>query len=380
MALANRFFSEFKGDRAIWMVMVLLSLFSILIVYSSCGTIAHRQMGGNTEFYLFRQVMVVAGGWLVVYLCYYMSYARFSQIAPYMLVLAAALLMLTLAFGVNINDAKRWLRIPLIGMTIQTSDFAKIALVTYLARAIAIKQENINDFTSAFIPIIAPVAVICGLIAPADLGTAIVLFSTCFIMMFVGRVEVKHLASLVLAGVLVFALLILIGHLVPGSVRTETWVARVTDFLQNDDGSYQTIQGKIAIAKGQLFGLGPGNSLQRNFLPSPYSDYIYAIICEEYGIFGAFFIIGLYVLLFFRVVAMITKAEKKFGSILVIGLCSLICVQALANMAVSVHLIPVTGVTLPMVSMGGTSFWFSSMAFGMILSVSKQVEKENETR
>jgi cell division protein FtsW len=377
MSFANRMLAELRGDKAIWMIVILLGLFSLLVVYSSTGTIAWRERDGNTTGYLIRQILVIASGWFLTYLAYLLNYKRYSQIAPAFLAICVGLLFMTLLVGKNINGAKRWLEIPIIHFSFQTSDIAKLALVIYVARVIAAKQDNIKEFTSAFVPIILPIVIVCGLIAPSDLSTAIILFAVCFAMMFVGRIEIKYLFSLVLAGAGALALIILIGIYFPQSgVRVDTWIERIRDFLGNPAGEYQTIQAKIAIARGEFFGLGPGNSLQRNFLPSPYSDYIFATICEEYGLFGVFIILGLYILLFFRVVGLVTNSDKKFGAMLAMGACLLIVIQALTNMAIAVHLVPVGGITLPLLSMGGTSFWFMSIALGMILSVSKQQEME----
>ena len=377
MSLTNRILAELKGDRTIWMIVILLSLFSMLIIYSSTGKIAYVEKEGDTTYFLFSQIAVICVGWFAMYFCYSMHYSRFSKIAPYLLAFAIPLLAFTLVFGVNINDAKRWIRI--FGITFQTSDFAKIALIIYVARAIASKQDRIKDFSGAFIPIILPIVTVCGLIAPADLSTAIILFAACFAMMFVGRIEIKYLLSLVVAGATAFAMIYLVGmttNLIP---RVHTWSKRVQDFVNDSDGGYQITQAKIAIARGEWFGIGPGNSLQRNYLPSPYSDYIYSMICEEYGLFGAFFILALYVMLFIRVTKLVTRSSKTFGAMLAMGLCLLIVIQAITNMSVSVHLIPVAGLTLPLISKGGTSFVFMSIAFGIILSVSKQMEKDQLT-
>jgi len=291
--------------------------------------------------------------------------------------LSIPLLVYTIAFGVEVNEARRWISVPFVDLTFQTSDFAKLALIIYVARAISSKQEYIKDFNSAFLPIIVPILIICSLIAPADLSTALLLFLTCVLMMFMGRVSLKYILLLLFLGIVAFACLIVIGEFTKDLkiVRVDTWVNRVREFIENTDGGYQIKQAKIAIADGGIFGVGPGNSVQRNFLPAPYSDFIYAIICEEYGLFGGFIVIGLYVMLFFRITSIITRSPKAFGAMLVLGLGLYLTIQALANIAVSVHLVPVTGLTLPMVSMGGTSIIFSSIAFGMILSVSRYIEK-----
>lgn len=360
------------------MIVAILAMLSILSVYSSTGSIAFKERGGNTEFYLFKHFIFICGGLLLTYICYVLHYTQYSKLAPLLLLCSIPLLVYTIAFGVEVNQARRWISVPFVGLTFQTSDFAKIALIIYVARAISAKQEYIKDFNSAFLPIIVPILIIVSLIAPADLSTAMLLFLTCLIMMFIGRVDVKYIVLLLFLGIVVFACLIIIGRFWPEVVRVETWITRMNDFFHNMEGGFQIQQAKIAIAEGEWFGVGPGNSLQRNYLPAPYSDFIYAIICEEYGLLGGFLIIGLYVMLFFRCVRIVTRSPKAFGSILVLGLGLYLVVQALANIAVSVHLVPVTGLTLPMVSMGGTSTIFSCIAFGMILSVSRYIETTDQ--
>ncbi len=375
MSIGNRIYAELRGDRAVWVIVLILAMFSILTVYSATGSMAFRERGGNTEFFLIKHGIFVVGGLFLTYLCYLTHYMQYSRIAPVLLVLSIPLLVYTIAMGTEVNEARRWITLPVIGFTIQTSDIAKMALIIYVARAISSKQEYIKDFNSAFLPIIVPILIICSLIAPADLSTALILFATCLGMMFLGRVDIKFIFLLLFLGVVVFACLIIIGNFVPDVVRVDTWITRTQDFLENSDGGFQVKQAKIAIADGGWFGIGPGNSTQRNYLPAPYSDFIYAIICEEYGLVGGFTILSLYVVLFYRCVSIVTRSPKAFGSMLVLGLGLMLTVQALANIAVSVHFVPVTGLTLPMVSMGGTSIIFSSLAFGMILSVSKYIEK-----
>ncbi|MFN4255759.1 MAG: FtsW/RodA/SpoVE family cell cycle protein, partial [Saprospiraceae bacterium] len=285
---------------------------------------------------------------------------------------------LTLVFGVSVNSASRWLEIPGLDISFQTSDFAKIALIIYVARELTRHQDYIQSFDQAFLPIIVPVLLVCGLIAPANLSTAAVLFATCIVLMFIGRVSMKYILLLLMLGIVVFALLIVVGKFFTGMVRVDTWVSRVQDYIHNPDGGYQVQQAKIAIARGGWIGEGPGNSIARNFLPYSYADFIYAIICEEWGLIGGGVVIALFVLLFFRSVVLVTKSPKAFGTFLSIGLSLSLTVQALANMAVSVHLVPVTGLTLPMISMGGTSMLFTAISLGMILSVSKYVENMDE--
>ncbi len=379
MALGNRIAAELRGDRTIWMIIAVMSIISVLSVYSATGSLAWQARGGNTTSYLLRHVIMLAFGLFLVYVCHLLHYRRYQQMAPFLLFVSVPLLAFTLFFGQNINQASRWIEIPLISFSFQPSDFAKLALVVYIARALTQKQEYISNFKEAFLPIIVPVLIICGLIAPANLSNALVLFATCLALMFVGRVSPKYMFLLCLLGVVVFAGLIVIGRFEPDLVRVDTWVSRVQDYLHNPDGGYQVQQAKIAIARGGVIGAGPGNSISRNFLPYSHADFIYAIICEEYGLIGGILVLGLYVMLFFRAVALVTKSPKAFGTFLAIGLSLMLTIQALANIAVSVHLVPATGLTLPMISMGGTSMVFSSIALGMILSVSKFIEKIENT-
>lgn len=376
MNLGNKLFTELRGDKVVWMIVIVLAIVSILIVYSSTGRIAYERRGGNTEFYLFKQVLLVGFGLMLTWICYNWNYTNYSRLAPILVVLAIPLLTYTIAFGSEINDAKRWIEVPGIPLTFQTSEFAKLALIIYVARTISAKQDYIDDLKSAFLPIIFPVLIICLLIAPADLSTALLLFTTCILMMFMGRVSGKYIILLFFLGIVAFSFLIIGGEFAPDIIRSGTWSTRLREFFNNPNGVYQVVQSKIAIAQGELFGVGPGNSIQRNYLPAPYSDFVYAIIIEEYGlILGGLGILGLYVLLFFRCVRMVTKSPKAFGAMLALGISLNIVLQALANMAVSVNLVPVTGLTLPMISMGGTSILFTSIAFGIILSVSRFIEK-----
>jgi len=277
------------------------------------------------------------------------------------------------------NDATRWLKIPFVGLTFQTSDFAKLALVVYLARVISSKQEVVDSFEKGFLPIIVPIVLVCGCIAPSDLSTAILLFAVCFLMMFVGRVNWRHLVGLCISGLVGFSFLIVAGMAFPNVIRVETWAKRIQDFIYNSEGGYQIQHAKIAIADGGVFGRGPGHSLQEVYLPAPYSDFIYATIIEEYGIIGGVAILALYIFLFIRIVKLVTRSPKAFGSMLACGLGLTILLQAFLNIGVAVHLLPVTGLTLPLVSMGGTSLLFTCIAIGMILSVSRYVDKPKMT-
>ena len=374
MSLGTRIYAELRGDKVIWAILAVLAMFSILIVYSSTGTLAYQNKGGNTEFYLLKHVIILSFGLVLTYFAFLLHYERYKIAAPYLILLAIPLLMYTIFMGSDINEARRWISVPGVGVTFQSSDFAELALVIYLARELTKKKEYIKDFQSAFLPLILPVILICSLIAPADLSTAVVLFTTCIAMMFMGRVALQYIGLLAALGVVAFAFLSLIGDFFPDVVRIETWIQRFSAFTNGTGDNYQIDQSKIAIANGELIGVGPGNSIQRNFLPQPYSDFVYAIIIEEYGLMGGFFIMLLYIMLFVRTTRLVTKSQKTFGAMVAIGLSTMLVLQALMNMAVSVNLVPVTGLTMPIISMGGTSLLFTCLSFGIILSVSKHVE------
>lgn len=379
MNLAARIFAELRGDKAIWGILVLLAAFSVLVVYSSTTSLAYRFYDGNTEIPLMKHSFTVILGLVLTYICHLLDYMTYKRMAPFLLILSIPLLLYTMAFTQELNDARRWISLPFIGLTFQTSDLAKIALIIYVAREISSKKDYIKDFKSAFLPIIIPILIIVGLIAPADLSTALVLFITCILMMFMGRVSVPYIFLLLMMGFMVFAMLIIFHEVFEADfIRLDTWRSRMKEFITNPTGGYQVEQSKIAIANGGWTGLGPGNSIQRNYLPSSFSDFIYAIICEEYGLLGGTLLIGLYVLLFFRITRLVTKSSKSFGAIVVLGLGLSLIIQAFANIAVSVHLVPVTGLTLPMISKGGNSILFTCIAFGIILSVSKYIELNND--
>jgi cell division protein FtsW len=368
---------EWKGDKVIWLIISILIVFGLLAVYSATNSMAYVHYRGNTEMYLLKQIVMAGLGLLCMYACHRQNYLIYNKLAPILFLIAIPLLIYTLAFGYESNDAKRWITLPVINLSFQTSDYARLALIIYLARSLSNKQDYIKDFKGAFIPIMVPVLIICGLIAPSNLSTALLMFGTSVILMFVGRVSFKYIFMMAVFGALMFGSVVLINHFFPGVARVDTWISRITEFM-GGSGGYQVQQSKIAIANGGWTGVGPGNSTQRNFLPAAYADYIYAIICEEYGIIGAAGIVLLYLWLLFRVSRIVMRSPKAFGAMLAMGLVLNLVVQAFANMAVSVNLVPVTGLTLPLVSMGGTSVLFTSVAFGMIMSVSKYIESIQE--
>ncbi len=372
-----------KGDRAIWAVAILLSMVSLLAVYTSISSLAFKYQGGNTEFYFFKHFALMAGGLIMMYGAHLVSYRHYSRIAQLAIYLTIPLLLLTLFSGTNLNSASRWLEIPVINISFQTSDMAKLALIMYLARVLSKNQKTISDFRTSFINIIFPILLTVLLIFPANFSTAAVLFTTSFVIMYIGGVSPKHLGALVGAGLIVVLLMFAASKSFPNLLpRVDTWISRVESFVDKDDaeGNYQANQAKIAIATGRFIGKLPGNSEQKNFLPHPYSDFIYAIIIEEYGLIGGSFILLLYMILLYRSVRIALRSPGTFGTFLSIGLAFSLVFQALINMGVAVNLLPVTGQPLPLVSMGGTSLWFTSISIGIILSVSRQVEEEDESK
>ena len=368
----NQILSNVKGDRWIWLIVILLSVLSLLAVYSSTGTLAYKQ-GKAAELILMKHLFMIVGGIALMYFSHLLDYRYYAGISKILMVITIPLLLYTLLFGSHINEASRWIAIPGTGLTFQTSDLAKLALITYLARTLSRKQENIKDVKNSFIPIMGSVCVVFALIAWANLSTALMLFGVSILLLIMGRISVKQIAVVCVAGVILLAGIMLLGP------RRHMYLTRINTFMHPEkadpDKSFQADHSKIAIATGGIFGKGPGNSTERNILPHPYSDFVYSTIIEEYGLFGGVVLIGIYLFLLYRCIKIVTKAPKAFGALLAAGLSFSLTIQAFANMAVAVGLGPVTGVPLPLVSMGGTSILFTSVAFGIILSVSRDIDE-----
>jgi len=372
----NGFYNKIKGDKTIWMVVIFLSAISVLAVYSATGTLAYRFRAGNTEYYLLKHFIILIFGLGLMYLAHRIKYTYYSRLSQIMLYMAIPLLIITLFRGTTIHEANRWLTLPIINISFQSSDFARLALIMYLARLLTKKQDQIKDFKSAFLPVIVPVFIICGLILPANLSTAIVIFLTCVVLMFVGRVNFKYILAMCFIGLILFSIFVVILLGLPDQGRLFTWQSRIENYVNKEHSdTYQSDQAKIAIATGGVLGKLPGNSTQRNFLPQAFSDFIYAIIIEEYGMIGAAVVLLLYMILLFRGIKVAHNSPGAFGMLLATGLTFSLVFQAMINMAVTVDLIPVTGQPLPLISMGGTSLWFTSIAIGIILSVSRKIEE-----
>jgi cell division protein FtsW len=368
----NRILSNTKGDRWIWLIVILLSAISLLAVYSSTGTLAYKR-GVGVESILMKHLAMVVGGIALMYISHKLDYRYYAGISKLLMIITIPLLLYTLVFGAHINNASRWIAIPGTGLSFQTSDLAKLALITYLARTLSRKQENIKDVKQSFIPIMGSVCVVFILIALANLSTALMLFGVSILLLIIGRISIKQIAITCLAGAILLAGVIFLGP------RRHTYISRMHTFMHPDkanaDKSFQSDHAKIAIATGGLFGKGLGHSEEKNYLPEAFSDEIYAVIIEECGLLGGLAIISIYLFLLYRCIKIVTKAPKAFGALLAAGLSFSLTIQAFANMAVAVGLGPVTGVPLPLISMGGTSILFTSIAFGIILSVSRDIDE-----
>lgn len=383
-----------RGDKYIWGIVVLLALTSLLVVYSATGSLAYKTYKGNTEIYLFKQFAFIVIGLMLIYFLHRVNYTLYSRVALILYIISVPLLFYTLFFGAEINEGSRWIKLPVINMTIQTSDFAKLALFMYLSRQLSRKQQVIKDFKKGFIPVIVPVIITCVLIMPANLSNALLTGATSLLLLFIGRVSLKHIFLVI--GLALIPILIIVSvavttyHKEDSNANTSsvnstlnsfgrfgTWVKRVQDFIyaNSNEVPYQVQQANIAIANGGIFGKGPGNSTQRNYLPQAYNDFIYDIIIEEYGLIGGLFIIFFYLVFLFRCIRIFRRCPYAFGAFLALGLSFTLMIQALANMAVNVNIVPVTGVTLPLISMGGSSYLFTCAAIGIVLSVARNVEQ-----
>ena len=380
-SLHRRIGAWLEGDKVIWMVTLILSLCSLLAVYSAISSLAYKTDGSSLRF-LFKQGTMLALGWGVMLLVHKVNFRYFSRFAQVLIWVAAALLLLTLLFGADINEAKRWLRIPFIGLTLQTSDFAKVVLVTYVARELNNRRTQLNDFKMGVLPILFPIGIICLLILPADFSTAALLGIVCIVMLFIGGVPMRHMLKIGGLGVAGLFMLYGLGKAAPELLpRFGTWAGRIERFAglgnaeDGDSLEYQIELAQVAINRGGILPQGPGSGTSRNFLPHPYSDMIYAFIIEEWGaIMGGLGLVLLYLILLYRTLRTATRCPRHFGGLLAMGLGFLLVFQAMINMAVAVRLFPTTGQPLPLVSYGGTSMVFTCLAIGMILAVSRSVK------
>ena len=378
-------FDNIKGDRIIWAIAALLAIFSFLPVYSAASNLAYIGSGSNTFSYFIKHFVHLFLGFSIIYGVHKIPYRYFKGLSMVMIPVVLILLIITMLQGATIGgaNASRWIRVPIVGFTFQPSTLAALVLMVYVARYLSkIKDETIS-FRESVLPLWLPVFIVLALILPANFSTAALIFSMVILLTFVGGYPLKYLSIIIGSGVVVLALFVLTAKAFPDLMpnRVDTWSSRISSFIDSEvtQEDYQIEKAKIAIATGGLQGLGPGKSIQKNFLPQSSSDFIFAIIIEEYGLIGGIFLLILYLWLLFRIVIVAQKSDSVFGKLLAIGVGIPVIFQALVNMGVAVQLFPVTGQTLPLISSGGTSIWVTCLAMGIVLSVSvKRDEDKNK--
>jgi cell division protein FtsW len=374
--------NSLKGDKVIWAFVALLALFSFMSVFSASSNLAYKNDGsGNTFAYLLKHAAQVLVGFFILYKIHKVPYHYFKTISKILLPVVWGLLIYTLLKGTIIEgaNASRWIQIPFIGITFQTSALASIVLYVYVAHYLSKKRETPITFQNSLWELWTPVFITLIFILPANFSTAALIFSMVIMLVFIGKYPLKYIGVILGAGAIGLLFFVIVAKTFPDAFpnRVDTWMARIDNFATDkpDEDDYQIEKAKIAIASGGIYGLGPGKSVQKNFLPQSSSDFIYAIIVEEYGMVGGISVLGLYLLLLFRFVIAAHKANSLFGKLVVVGLGFPIIFQAMTNMAVAVELLPVTGQTLPLISSGGTSIWMTCIALGIILSVTKKEEE-----
>ncbi|MGL4347523.1 MAG: FtsW/RodA/SpoVE family cell cycle protein [Chitinophagaceae bacterium] len=373
----------FKGDITIWLIVFLLGLISIIIIYSTTANLAYHNKK-DTMLYLFKQFSLVLIGFFLMYWIHRQDYNIFARFAKVVFYFSILLVCSTYFIGIKVNDAARWIRLPGLGLTIQPSEFLKIALFIYLSKLLSLKQEVINDFKHGYRPLIIPIALTCFVIAPSNLSTALMIGGVSLIILFIGGARIRHLLLTILVACI--PLLILIGFAtvahsnptieqkITKLARFGTWINRIENFMYEDTDVYdQAKQANIAIAKGGIVGNGPGNSEQKTFLPNPFSDYIFSIFIEEYGLWATFILVLIYLLFMFRSIAIFKKCKYSFGGFLVISISAGFVIQALLSMMVNVGYLPVTGVALPFLSLGGTSYLLTCFSIGIVLGVANKI-------
>ncbi len=376
----NELLKKLQGDRAIWMVTFFLSLISILAVYSAISTLAYKAHGNNLRF-LFKHGMMLITGLLIMHYSQRVKFKYISKVSHVLVGIAAGLLVYALLFGQNLNSADRWIKIPLVGLTFQPSDFAKIALIIHVSRMLAVKKDLLHDFRRGVLPILIPIAVICGLILKANFSTAALLAFVCFLLMFIAGVPFKHMSKIFLAAVGMILVIIVVGETTNLLPRYETWKKRIRNAMTGDsEGNYQINLAKYAIYEGGVIPKGPGSGSSRNFMPHPYSDMIYPFIIEEYGsILGGVSLVLLYLILLYRTIKLSSNNPKLSGQLTALGLAFMLVIQAFVNMGVAVSIFPTTGQPLPLVSLGGTSTLFTCLSIGLILTITRPANNEGET-
>ena len=372
----NKLLINIKGDKPLWVVFILLASFSFLPVYSSASNLAYLYGDGNTFSYLFKHFIHLSLGFFLMYMVHKIPYRYFRGISILMIPIILVLLAYTIfqpSISDSITNSNRWIRIPIVGFGFQPSTLASIIILIYVARYLSKIKDKLITFSQSILPLWGPVFLTISLILPANFSTSAILFSMVMLLCFLGGYPLKYLMGILFSAVILFSIFILSVKAYPDLFpnRVDTWKSRVENFVDSKEtkSNYQIEKAKIAIATGGITGLGPGKSVQKNFLPQSSSDFIFAIIVEEYGLIGGLTLIFLYLWFLFRVIIISNKSNSVFGSLLAIALGIPIVFQALVNMAVAVQLFPVTGQPLPLISSGGTSIWMTCLAIGIIQSV-----------
>jgi cell division protein FtsW len=378
-------FDKIKGDRIIWAIAALLAIFSFLPVYSAASNLAYVGSGSNTFSYFIKHFVHLFLGFSIIYGIHKIPYRYFRGLSMVMIPVVLILLIITMLQGATIGgaNASRWIRVPIVGFAFQPSTLAALVLMVYVARYLSKIKDKIITIKGSILPLWLPVFIVLALILPANFSTAAIIFSMVVLLTYVGGYPLKYLSIIIGSGVVVLALFVLTAKAFPNLIpnRVDTWTSRISSFVDSEvtQEDYQIEKAKIAIATGGVKGLGPGKSIQKNFLPQSSSDFIFAIIIEEYGLIGGMVLLILYLWLLFRIVIVAQKSDSVFGKLLAIGVGLPVIFQALVNMGVAVQLFPVTGQTLPLISSGGTSIWVTCLALGIVLSVSsKRHEDKNK--
>ena len=376
--------NNIKGDKLIWAIVALLAIFSFLPVYSAASNLAYVGGSGNTFAFLVKHFMHLFLGFAIMYGVHKLPYRYFRGLSMVMMPLVFVLLIVTILQGTTIEgaNASRWIRIPFINMSFQTSTLASVVLMVYIARYLSKIKDKTITFKESILPLWIPLFIVLALILPSNFSTTAIIFVMSMILLFLGGYPLRYLLAMGAAGLVGLTFFVLIAKAFPEAMpnRVDTWMSRIENFANGEDTEedYQIEKAKIAIASGGVVGLGSGKSIQKNFLPQSSSDFIFAIIIEEYGLIGGLFLMVMYLWLLFRIVIVSQKADTIFGKLVVLGVGLPIIFQAMINMAVAVELFPVTGQTLPLISSGGTSIWMTCMAIGIILSVSAKREEIKE--
>ncbi|WP_272151163.1 FtsW/RodA/SpoVE family cell cycle protein [Tenacibaculum aiptasiae] len=377
-------FQHIKGDRAIWAIVAMLAIFSFMPIYSASTNLVYVVGNGSTLGHLVKHIVLLITGFAIIYGVHKVPYRYFSGGSILMLPVVVLLLIVTLAQGTIIGgaNASRWIRIPFVGIGFQTSTLAGLVLMVYVARYLAKNKEKVIVFKESLIKLWLPVGIVLVLVLPANFSTTAIVFTMILLLSYIGGYPLKFIGYILSMGLFALLFFILVAKAFPDAMpnRVNTWQSRIENFSKSDGKEdYQVEKAKIAIATGGVVGRGPGKSVQKNFLPQSSSDFIYAIIVEEYGLIGAVIVVFIYFLLLFRILITAKKATTIFATLMVIGVGVPIVFQAMINMAVAVNILPVTGQTLPLISSGGTSIWMTCFALGMILSVSASKNETEET-